>query len=71
MTSASGTHPYCAVTVVLVPLDPDGKPQMERTVTLSGVAGPIVTDQEEVMIRWRPDDETGVRFTLTGSAVLI
>jgi len=66
MTSASGTHPYAAVTVVLVPLDPDGKPQVEHTVTLTGVGGPIITDDQEVMIRWRPDRETGTRFTVNG-----
>jgi hypothetical protein len=63
-------HPYCTVTVVIVPIDEDGKPQAAQTVTLSGTAG-IFIDSEEAMIKWRPDPETGTAFTLTGSATQI
>ena len=66
----SPLHPYCTVTVVLVPLDEDGKPLPAQTVTLSGTAG-IFIDSEEAMIKWRSDPETGAAFTLTGSAAWV
>jgi hypothetical protein len=64
--SGEQAHPYCAITVVCVPLDEDGKPQTTHTVTFTGV-GATLAEPEEVLIRWRPDRETGVWFTIAGS----
>ena len=58
-------HPFCAVTVVVVPLDEDGRPVASRTTTVIGIAGVLVS-AEDVTVTWRPDRETGTRFTLCG-----
>jgi hypothetical protein len=65
--TAAGLHPYCAVVVSLVPLDPQGRPQPARAVTLSGVGGPIYIEPQELKIEWVPDPDTGTRFTLNGA----
>jgi hypothetical protein len=67
MNGASEAHPYCAVAVVLIPLDADGRPQPAHTVTVTGVGGSIVLESDKVMIGWQPDRDTGVRFTLNGA----
>ncbi len=66
MTRADDLHPYCAVVVTLIPLDAQGRPCLHSTVTLSGVGGPIEIETDHVMIRWRPDRETGTRFSVQG-----
>ncbi len=63
----SAPHPFCAVVVTLIPLDADGRPQPIAPLTLSGTGGPIEIEADHVMIRWRPDRETGTRFTIAGS----
>ena len=63
----SAPHPFCLVTVVITPLDVDGRPDHRSTVTLSGTGGPIEVEADHVMIRWRPDRATGTRFTIAGS----
>jgi hypothetical protein len=61
----SQPHPYCAVTVVVVPLDGEGRPVTSHTTTLIGIAG-VLAEAEEVLVSWLPDRETGTRFTVCG-----
>lgn len=58
-------HPYCAVTVVIIPLTEHGKPEVEHTVTLSGIGKPIAAS-DEVTVTWLPDRDTGTRFVING-----
>lgn len=58
--------PYSVVTVVLTPLDAEGQPQPVHTMVVSGIGAVNPLDLDELTIVWRPDKETGIRFTLIG-----
>lgn len=65
MATVGESHPYCAVAVALVPLDAEGDPQPEHTVTLIGEATVMIT-MDGIELGWREDRLTGARFVLTG-----
>jgi hypothetical protein len=64
-------HPHCAVTVVVIPLDAEGRPRAENTVTLAGIAATISIDPDELRVRWREDRATGLKFTIAGPGALL
>jgi hypothetical protein len=66
----STARPYCTVAVVLVPLDEDGRPRPEHTVTLTGI-GATRVDPESVEIFWRAQEPLGTKFTISGPGALV
>jgi len=61
----SQPHPYAAITIVVVPLDENGRPVPSRTVTVVGTGG-VQLEAEDALVKWQPDRVTGTRFTLVG-----
>ncbi len=61
----SRPHPFAAITIVVVPLDEEGKPLPAQTVTVVGIGG-VQLEAEDALVKWRPDRVTGTRFTLVG-----
>jgi hypothetical protein len=61
----SQPHPYAAITIVVVPLDENGRPVPSRTVTVVGTGG-VQLEAEDALIKWRLDRMADRRFTVIG-----
>lgn len=61
----SAPHPYAAITVVVVPLDEEGRPVPSKTVTVVGIGG-VQLEAEDALIKWQMDWAADRRFTVIG-----
>jgi hypothetical protein len=61
----SRPHPFAAVTIVVVPLDEDGRPVPSQTVTVVGIGG-VQLEADDALIKWRLDRVADRRFTVIG-----
>jgi hypothetical protein len=61
----SRPHPFAAVTIVVVPLDEDGRPVPSQTVTVVGIGG-VQLEDDDALIKWRLDRVADRRFTVIG-----
>jgi hypothetical protein len=60
----SAERPVCLITTTVIPLDANGRPDPTRTVTVSGVGG-VVVSEEQLTATWF--SKRGVACTISGN----